>query len=98
AEYRSRPSVSLARLLAAQVRQRPRLQPRLGRTRPSSLVGPSLDAATGFLYSLSNTLARLGDRRAVFETEARTALADADTWSIAVRLTDSALIGRRPFD
>lgn len=60
-----------------------------------TVAQPSVDAAIGFLYSLSNKLARLGDGRAAFEAEARAALADADTSPIAVRLVDSALIGRR---
>jgi hypothetical protein len=49
----------------------------------------------GLLYSLGNALAQLGEGREAFEREARAALADADTSPIAVRLTDSALIGRR---
>lgn len=61
-----------------------------------AVVEPSLGAAIGFLYSLGNVLTRLGDRRAMFETDAQTALADANTSPITVRLTDSALIGRRP--
>jgi SAM-dependent methyltransferase len=60
------------------------------------LVEPSLDAAIGFLYSLGNALAQLGDRRAAFEADARAALAGADSSPFRVRLTDSALIGRRP--
>jgi SAM-dependent methyltransferase len=59
-------------------------------------VRPSVDAAIGFHYSLSNAFAQLGDRRAAFEAEVRDALAGADTKPIAVRLVDSALIGRRP--
>jgi SAM-dependent methyltransferase len=58
-------------------------------------VRPSIDAAIGALYSLSNTLARLGERRPAFEAEVREALADADTTPFAVRVVDSALIGRR---
>jgi SAM-dependent methyltransferase len=57
---------------------------------------PSIDAAIGFHYSLGNVLARLGDRRAAFEAEVRDALAEAETKPIAVRVVDSALIGRRP--
>ncbi len=60
-----------------------------------ALVEPSPGAAIGLLYSFSNVLARLGDRRVAFEREARAALADADTSPITVRLTDSALVGRR---
>jgi SAM-dependent methyltransferase len=62
----------------------------------ATTVRPSVDAAIGFHYSLGNVLAQLGDRRAAFEAEVRDALADADTDPIAVRLVDSALIGRRP--
>ena len=58
-------------------------------------VRPSIDAAIGVLYSLGNTLARLGDRRTAFEAEVREALADADTTPLSVRVVDSALIGRR---
>jgi SAM-dependent methyltransferase len=61
-----------------------------------AVVEPSVDAALGFHYSLGNTLAGLGEQREAFEAEVRTALADADTSPIAVRLTDSVLIGRRP--
>jgi hypothetical protein len=60
-----------------------------------ALVEPSAGAAIGLLYSFSNVLARLGDRRVAFEKEAQAALADADTSPITVQLTDSALIGRR---
>jgi SAM-dependent methyltransferase len=60
-----------------------------------AVVQPSVDAAIGFVYSLSNKLVRLGDRRAAFEDEVRTMLADADTSPFPVRLVDSALIGRR---
>jgi hypothetical protein len=56
---------------------------------------PSVDAAIGFLYSLSNVLPRLGPRRAAFEAEVREALANADTTPVVVRPIDSALIGRR---
>jgi hypothetical protein len=59
-------------------------------------VRPSVDAAIAVLYSLSNTVARLGGRRATFEAEAHAALADADTSPFIVRVADSALIGRRP--
>jgi SAM-dependent methyltransferase len=58
-------------------------------------VWPSLEAAIGVHYSLANVLDRLGDRRAAFESETRAALADADTSPLTLRLTDSALIGRR---
>lgn len=61
-----------------------------------AVVQPSIDAAIGIHYSLGNLLARLGDRRAAFEAAVRTALADADTSPLTLRLTDSALIGRRP--
>jgi SAM-dependent methyltransferase len=57
---------------------------------------PSVEAAIEFQYSLGNVLARLGDRRAAFEEEARAALAGADASPLAVRIVDSALIGRRP--
>lgn len=58
-------------------------------------VAPSVDAAVGYYYSLGNMLARLGDRRGAFEAEVRTALADADTSPLVVRLVDGALLGRR---
>jgi hypothetical protein len=61
-----------------------------------AVVEPSLDAAIGFLYSLSGALDRLGDRKAAFEAEVQRALGDADLSPVTVRLTDSALIGRRP--
>jgi SAM-dependent methyltransferase len=60
-----------------------------------TLVEPSIEAALGFYYSLGNLLGRLGDRRAAFEAEVSAALSDADTSPLSVRLTDSALIGRR---
>ena len=62
-----------------------------------ALVEPSVDAAIGFHYSLGNLLARLGERRAAFEADvqAAMAIADADTSPLAVRIIDSALIGRR---
>jgi hypothetical protein len=59
-------------------------------------VRPSIDAALGVLYSLSNTLDRLGERRGAFEADVRAKLADADATPFTVRLVDSALIGRRP--
>jgi SAM-dependent methyltransferase len=59
-------------------------------------IQPSIDAAIGFQYTLSNILEQLGDLRIPFEAEAHTALMDADTSPIEVRLTDSALVGRRP--
>ncbi|HEY1369238.1 MAG TPA: methyltransferase domain-containing protein [Gaiellaceae bacterium] len=59
-------------------------------------VRPSVDAAIGFPYTLSNVLDRLGDRRSAFEADVRAALADADTSPFTVRVVDSALIGRRP--
>jgi SAM-dependent methyltransferase len=58
-------------------------------------IEPSVDAAIGLLYSLGSALPRLGDRREAFEREARAALAGADTAPIAIRLTDSALLGLR---
>jgi SAM-dependent methyltransferase len=58
-------------------------------------IHPSIDAAIGFQYSLGNLLARLGERRAAFEADVRTALADADTSPLTVRLVDSALLGYR---
>lgn len=61
-----------------------------------AVVKPSIDAAIGFQYTLSNVLARLGDRRAAFEADARAALAGADTSPLVVRVTESALVGRRP--
>jgi SAM-dependent methyltransferase len=61
-----------------------------------AIVRPSIDAALGYEYSLGNLLARLGERRQAFEDEVRATLGDADTLPLAVRLTDSALIGRRP--
>ena len=60
------------------------------------VVHPSIDAAIGYQYSLSNVLARLGERRAAFEADVRAALADADTSPLTVHLVDSALIGHRP--
>jgi len=60
-----------------------------------ALIEPSLDAAIGFHYSLGNLLARLGERRSAFEADVQAALADADTSPLAVRIIDSALIGRR---
>ena len=59
------------------------------------LVSPSIEAAIGITYSMSNVLNRLGDRRAAFERDVRSALADADTSPLTLRLTDSALVGRR---
>jgi hypothetical protein len=61
-----------------------------------AVIDPSIGAAVGFEYSLGNLLDRLGERRAAFESDVRAALVDADTSPITVRLTDSALIGRRP--
>ncbi|HZQ81658.1 MAG TPA: class I SAM-dependent methyltransferase [Gaiellaceae bacterium] len=61
-----------------------------------AVIHPSVEAAIGFQYTLSNTLAQLGDDRDAFEAEVRAALADADTSPIHVRLIDSALVGRRP--
>ncbi len=60
-----------------------------------TVVHPSVEAAIGFHFSLSHVLTRLGERRAAFEAEVREALADADTTPVAVRLVDSALVGRR---
>lgn len=59
-------------------------------------VRPSVAAAIGNLYSVSNVLRRLGDRREAFETEARAALEGAPTEAIRERVVDSALIGTRP--
>ena len=50
------------------------------------------------LYTLSNTLERLGDRREAFEAEVREKLADADVSPFTARVVDSALIGRRSQD
>ena len=61
-----------------------------------ALIHPSIDAAVGFEYSVGNVLHRLGERRAAFESDVRAALVDADTSPLTARLTDSALIGRRP--
>ena len=61
-----------------------------------AVIQPSIDAAIGFHYSLGNVLTRLGERREAFEADVRAALAGADTSPFAVRLADSALIGRRP--
>ena len=61
-----------------------------------AVIQPSIDAAIGFHYSLGNLLTRLGERREAFEADVRAALAGADTSPLAVRLADSALIGRRP--
>lgn len=58
-------------------------------------IEPSIDAAIGIHYSLANVLDRLGDKRYEFEADVRAALAGADTSPLTVRLTDSALIGRR---
>ena len=62
----------------------------------AGVAHPSLDAAIGHGYSLSNVLARLGDSRAAFEADVRGALAGADTTPLTVRVVDSALVGRRP--
>lgn len=59
-------------------------------------VRPTVDAAIEFEYSISHVLARLGDRRAAFETEVRSALAVADLSPLRERRIDSALIARRP--
>jgi hypothetical protein len=59
-------------------------------------VVPSIEAAIGLEYSMSHTLARLGDRRAGFEAEVRSALAAADPQPVRERVVDSALIARRP--
>jgi SAM-dependent methyltransferase len=59
-------------------------------------VRPSIDSTVGALYTLSNTLDRLGERRAAFEAEVREALGHAPTTPFRARLVDSALIGRRP--
>jgi hypothetical protein len=61
-----------------------------------AIVRPSIGATLGYEYSLGNLLTRLGEHRLAFETEVRATLRDADTSPLAVRLTDSALIGRRP--
>jgi SAM-dependent methyltransferase len=61
----------------------------------ATVVEPTVDAAIGLHYSFGNLLPRLGDGRAAFESEVRSALADADTSPIAVELVDSALLGRR---
>ena len=58
-------------------------------------INPSIDAAIGYHYSIGNLLDRLGERRAAFEADVRTAFASADTSPFTVRLVDSALIGRR---
>jgi SAM-dependent methyltransferase len=58
-------------------------------------VQPSVDAAIKFLYTLSNTLDRLGDRREAFEAEAREILEGADARAFTTQIVDSALIGRR---
>jgi SAM-dependent methyltransferase len=58
-------------------------------------IHPSIDAAIGYHYSIGSLLARLGERREAFETDVRAALASADTSPLTVRLTDSALVGRR---
>jgi hypothetical protein len=57
---------------------------------------PSIEAALGCHYSFANLLARLGGRRTAFEADVRSALAGVDTSPLAVRVVDSALIGRRP--
>jgi len=44
----------------------------------------------------ADVLNRLGEKRAAFETDVRSALAGADTSPLTLRLTDSALVGRRP--
>ncbi len=58
-------------------------------------IRPSVEAAIGHYYSLSNLLSRLGARRAAFEAEVDATLAGADTAPLIVRLVDSALVGRR---
>lgn len=60
-----------------------------------SVIKPSADAAIGYHYTLSNVLARLGDRRPGFEAEARAALDGADSSPIRVHLVDSALVAKR---
>jgi SAM-dependent methyltransferase len=60
-----------------------------------TLVYPSIEAAIGVQYSMSNVLDRLGDRRAAFESDVRAALTGADTSPLTLRFTDSALVGRR---
>jgi hypothetical protein len=63
-------------------------------------VVPSVEAAIGFEYSMSHTLARLGDRRDAFEAEVRSALAaaaaDLQPDAVRERVVDSALIALRP--
>ena len=59
-------------------------------------VRPSIETAIGALYTLGNTLDRLGDRWSGFEAEVREALGDADTTPFRARVFDSALIGSRP--
>jgi SAM-dependent methyltransferase len=61
-----------------------------------AVIHPSIEAAVGFEYSLANLLDRLGERRAVFESDVRAALVNVDTSPVTIRFTDSALIGRRP--
>ena len=61
-----------------------------------AVIHPSIEAAVGFEYSLGNLLDRLGERRAAFESDVRAALVDADSSPFTIRLTDSALLGRRP--
>ncbi len=61
-----------------------------------AVIHPSVEAAIGFQYTLSNIFEQLGERRAAFEAEARAALKGADLSPITVRLVDSALVGRRP--
>jgi SAM-dependent methyltransferase len=60
-----------------------------------AVIHPSIEAAVGVQYSLANVLDRLGDRRPAFESDVRAALVDADTSPLRIRITDSALIGRR---
>lgn len=59
------------------------------------LQTPSVDAAIGTLYSLSNVLGRLGARRAEYEAEVHEALDDAPTDAVPVRVIESALIATR---
>lgn len=59
------------------------------------LQTPSVDAAIGTLYSLSNVLGRLGAKRAEYEAEVHEALDDAPTEAVTVRVTESALIATR---
>lgn len=57
---------------------------------------PTIEALVGAEYTISHVLTRLGDRRAAFEQDVRTALTDVERMGeVALTRRDIALIGRR---